>query len=125
MSSVITDERAITAAINGYVKGCQTGIASSLQSAFHPDARMFGAVGADRYDLPIFGGMDAVIAAQPTGGHRADIVSIDIVGDAACVKLAESGFWGQDFTDFFLLCRIDGQWRIVAKAFAHTGTTEA
>jgi hypothetical protein len=121
MSSVITDEQAVAAAIHGYVKGCETGEGSYLQSAFHPDARMFGAVGAERYDIPIFGGMDQAVADQPTGGHQAEIVSIDMVGDASCVKLSESGFWGQDFTDFFLLSRIDGQWQIVAKAFDHTG----
>jgi hypothetical protein len=123
MSSTITDEQAIAAAIDGYVKGCQTGEGSYLESAFHPDARMFGAVGADRYDIPIFGGMDQAVAERPTGGHLAEIVSVDLVGDAACVRLSESGFWAQEFTDFFLLSRIDGRWQIVAKAFAHTGPT--
>ena len=31
-------------------------------------------------------------AAQPTGGHAAEIISIDQVGDAAVAVLAEEGF---------------------------------
>jgi len=65
--------------------------------------------------------MDEAVAHQPTVNHDARILSIDVEGDAACVKLAEARFWGQDFIDFFLLSRIDGEWHIVAKAFDHIG----
>ena len=58
-----------------------------------------------------------------TGDHDARILSIDVEGDAACVALAESRFWGQDFIDYFLLSRIDGNWQIVAKCFTHSGAS--
>ena len=120
-SATISDAEQIAAKIDGYVRGCQTGDGTYFKEAFHPDARMFGHVGDDRYDVPIFGGMDAAVAHQPTGDHDAKILSIDISGDAACVKLAESRFWGLDFTDYFLLSRIDGEWQIVAKSFDNSG----
>src|SRR3954466_6991507 len=116
-----TDEKQIAAKIDGYVRGCKTGDGTYPKEAFHPDARMFGAVGDDRYDVPIFGGMDAAVAQNPTQDHDAKILSIDVTGDAACVKLAESRFWGLDFTDYFLLSRIDGVWQIVAKSFDNSG----
>jgi hypothetical protein len=123
MSAAITDAGQITAKIDAYVRGCQTGDGTYLKEAFHPDARMFGAVGPDRYDIPIFGGMDEAVAHQPTGDHDARILSIDVEGDAACVKLAEARFWDQDFIDYFLLSRIDGEWQIVAKSFDHSGAS--
>jgi hypothetical protein len=123
MSTTVTDVEAITAKVEAYVEGCKTGDGVHLQAAFHPDARMFGAVGPDRYDVPVFGGMDAAVAGQPVGEYEATIVSIDVTGDAACAKLAESGFWGQEFVDYFLLSRIDGEWQIVAKSFAHLGAS--
>ena len=123
MNTTISDADQIAEKINGYIEGCKTGDGTHLKGAFHPDARMFGAVGPDRYDLPILGGMDAAVADQPVGEYDAKVLSVDITGDAACVKLAESGFWGQDFIDYFLLSRIDGEWHIVAKSFAHTGAT--
>jgi hypothetical protein len=124
MSTAISDVEQISAKIDGYVRGCQTGDGTYLKDAFHPDARMFGAVGPDRYDVPIFGGMDAAVAGQPTVDHDAKILSVDVEGDAACVKLAESRFWGQDFIDYFLLSRIDGEWQIVAKSFDHSGPSD-
>lgn len=123
MSTTITDAEQIAAKIDGYVRGCTTGDETHFKAAFHPDSRMFGAVGADRYDEPIFGGMTTAVAQQPAGDYSARILSIDVEGDAACVKLAESGFWGLDFIDYFLLSRIDGEWQIVAKAFDNSGAT--
>jgi len=123
MNTTMTDAEQITNKIDGYVRGCQTGDDTHLKAAFHPDAQMFGHVGADRYDIPIFGGMDAAVANQPTVDHQARILSIDVEGDAACVKLAEAGFWGQDFIDYFLLSRIEGEWQIVAKSFDHSGAS--
>ncbi|GAC1439527.1 MAG: hypothetical protein NVSMB55_01300 [Mycobacteriales bacterium] len=123
MSTAIDDVQAITLKIHEYVKGCQTGDGAHLKAAFHSDARMFGAVGTDRYDIPIFGGMDQAVADQPTGDHDAQILAIDVEGDAACAKVAESGFWGQDFIDFFILSRLDGDWQIVGKSFAHSGAS--
>ena len=121
MSKTITDTEQIAAKIDGYVRGCKTGDEVHFKGAFHPDSRMFGAVGADRYDEAIFGGMTGAVAQNPVGEYSAKILSIDVEGDAACVKLAESGFWGLDFTDYFLLSRIDGEWQIVAKAFDNSG----
>ena len=120
-SRTITDAEQIAAKIDGYVRGCKTGDGTYLKEAFHPDARMFGAVGDDRYDVPIFGGMDEAVAHNPTQDHDAKILSIDVTGDAACVKLAESRFWGLDFIDYFLLSRIDGEWQIVSKSFHSPG----
>jgi len=120
-STTITDAEQIATKIDGYVRGCQTGDGTYFKESFHPDARMFGHVGGDRYDEPIFGGMDAAVAGQPTVDHDAKILSIDVSGDAACVKLAESRFWGLDFVDYFLLSRIDGEWQIVAKSFDSSG----
>lgn len=113
----ITDAEQIEAKIDGYIRGCATGDGTHLKGAFHPDSRMFGAVGADRFDIPVLGGMDAAVAANPVGEYGHKILSVDVTGDAACVKLAESGFWGHDFIDYFLLSRIDGEWQIVAKSF--------
>ena len=121
MSQAISDAQQIEAKINGYIKGCETGEEAHLKASFHPDARMFGAVGADRYDVPVMGGMSSAVAAQPVGPYDARILSIDVEGDAAAVKLAESGFWGHDFIDYFLLARIEGEWQIVAKSFTVTG----
>jgi hypothetical protein len=123
MNTTMTDAEQITEKIAGYIQGCETGEGVHFKAAFHPDARMFGHVGPDRFDEPIFGGLDVEVAQQPVGDFDARILSIDVSGDAAVVKLAESRFEGQDFIDFFLLSRIDGEWQIVTKCFDHIGPT--
>ena len=124
MNTTMADAEQIMVKIDGYVRGCQTGDETHLKAAFHPEARMFGAVGPDRYDVPIFGGMSAAVADKPTVDHETKVLSIDVEGDAASVKVAESRFWGQDFIDYFLLARIDGDWQIVAKSFTHVGPSD-
>ena len=71
---------AITSAVQAYIDGCANGDDTPLKEGFHPDARMFGAVGSDRYDIPIFGGMDEAVAHQPTVNHESRILSIDVEG---------------------------------------------
>jgi hypothetical protein len=125
MNQTISDLEQINEKIDGYVRGCQTGDEAHLKQAFHPEARMFGALGPERHDVAIFDGLSSAVAAEPGGPFSARVISIDVAGDAACVKLVESGLWGQDFMDYFLLSRIEGEWQIVAKAFDHTGETSS
>ena len=77
MNSLITDTERITAKIEGYVLGCQKGDEATLKDVFHPEARMFGAVGDTRYDLTIVPGMSQAVTDMPTVDHDARILSID------------------------------------------------
>lgn len=119
-----TERDAITALVQLYIEGSATGDASKLEQAFHPDARMFGSVGGQRMDIPI-GELYKFVEAQPmnsAGTYEAHVASIDQVNDAAVARLEESGCWGGvSFVDFFSLAKIDGEWKIVNKTFAHTG----
>lgn len=93
-----------------------------LTEAFHPDAQMYGAVGADRYDEPIAEYVKLMGASPGGETMRAQITSIVQAGDAATATIAEDGFWGTlSFVTFLMLARIDGRWLIVNKNFAHTG----
>jgi hypothetical protein len=54
--------------------------------------------------------------------YEARIIPIEQIGDAARATLEERGCWGTvSFIDFFTLSKIDGDWKIVGKTFAHTG----
>ena len=112
------------AALQLYIDGVARGDAAALESAFHPDARMFGALGGQRVDIPI-SEMIAMVSAQPAdvdGTFKAVVRSIEEHGDVASATVDEEGFWGSvSFTDLFSLARIDGDWKIVSKAFTHTG----
>ena len=95
-----------------------------MNAAVHSDARMFGALGDQRVDIPI-GDMIGMISAQPAdvdGTFKATVRSIEEHGDIATAIVDEENFWGSvAFTDVFSLARIDGSWVIVNKVFTHTG----
>jgi hypothetical protein len=120
----IDDHDAIASVLQLYIDGSARGDQDKLREAFHEDARMFGAVGDQRFDVPIaeFVTMTAQSPADVDGTYRGRIVAISQVGDAATATIAEDGFWGAlSFVDFFLLNRIGGRWSIVSKSFQNTG----
>lgn len=123
-SEVAAERDAITGIVQLYIDGSAEGDAGKLKQAFHPDARMFGSLGGQRMDIPITQ-LYELIDGKPmnsVGNYEARVTSIDQVEDAAIARLDESGCWGTvSFVDFFELAKIDGEWKIVGKVFAHTG----
>lgn len=122
-TELISDFDAISQTVQLYIDGVRQGDASKLKEAFHNDARMFGSLAGTRYDVPIQALIDMSDGAPAdTGSYRGRIVSIQQTGDAAIATVAEDGFWGTvSFVDYFLVAKIDGNWTIVSKLFAHTG----
>lgn len=122
----IADYDAIAGVIRLYIDGSAMGDRSKLEQAFHADARMYGALAGQRYDVPIeeLFKMAAEGPMDTDGRYRARLTSVDQVGDVAVATLVEEGCWGTvSFVDYFSLIRIDGSWTIVNKVFAHTGGT--
>ena len=120
----IDEHDAIASVLGLYMEGSAKGEPDKLLQVFHPDSRMFGSVGGQRFDVPIQAliEMTAKGPADTAGRYRGRILSITQVGDAAQAAVAEDGFWGSvSFVDFFHLAKIDGRWVIVSKTFAHTG----
>jgi ketosteroid isomerase-like protein len=119
----IADVDAITAAIQLYIDGVAQGDTAKLAEAFRPDAWMYGAIGDQRFDMPISAFFEHVAEhpADVDGRFAARITSIVHAGDAAGAIVAEENHMGTlTFVDFLTLCRSEGRWRIVNKTFAHT-----
>jgi hypothetical protein len=124
MSTVATENETIVGTVQLYIDGVATGDTAKLEQAFHHDARMYGAVDGQRYDVPITE-MIKMVESQPAdtdGTFRASVHVVAEEGDAAIVTVEEQGFWGAlSFVDYFSLSRIDGSWKIVNKTFMQTG----
>src|SRR4051794_1402146 len=122
MATTATQTDQITAVVQLYVEGAREGDAEKLRTAFHPEARMWGSLGGQRFDVPI-SAMIEMLDGKPVdvdGSYVATITSCEQTEDTAEVTLAEKGFWGTvSFVDFFSLARIDDEWTIVNKTFVH------
>jgi hypothetical protein len=120
VTSAINDHDAISKVVQLYVEGAAQGDVNKLKQAFHPDARMFGR--NTNVSMEPFFALSAKHPLNRGGVHRARVISIQQVADAAIATVAEDGCWSTaSFIDFLSLVRMDGAWKIVTKTFAHTG----
>ena len=104
----IQDYDAITQLIQHYINGAKSGIGSDMKPAFHDDATIYGYVGNDLFAGPIQGLYDWNDTNGAAKYLVATIVSIDIVGTVASVRLESDNWTGHRFTDFFNLLKVDG-----------------
>lgn len=113
---------AITRTLTDYLDGSADARPEQLRRAFHPDARLllsrpgaaYWPVSVDEY----VGRFSGAKAGQPTG-RIGKVLSIDVEADTAAVK-AEIlvPHQGVRLIDFFLLRKLDAEWKIVAKTAA-------
>ena len=113
-----SEEAAVRAAIEHYFRGHATGQGEHFRKVFHPDAKLFfirdGKLTqwtSEEY-ISRAAGKPAADEAQ----RKRRIDSVDVVGDAAFVKLTLD-YPSVVFTDYMSMLKIDGRWMIVNKTF--------
>src|SRR5215210_5845428 len=102
-AGVVDDYDAICRVLQLCTEGEAKGDVAKLREAFHPDARMFGSIAGERYDVPIEE-LFALAESAPadTGNYRSRVLSVQQKGDAAVGVVAEEGYWGAiSFIDYF------------------------
>lgn len=111
------ESAAVEAALKPYVDGPYTGDGEAQRSVWMDHARIVGSLDGQFMALTV----DEFIAAvneqgpAPNVGHR--IVAIDIAGNAATARIEFIDWHGLRFTDFFVLIKQDGTWKISSKVF--------
>jgi len=112
------DERAVRAVVGTYFRGHATAIADTMRAAFLPTAHIegirngtFSSWTVDQY-VAGFRGQPAADEAS----RRRTIDLVDISGSAAMVK-ATLQHGATTFTDYFVLLKVDGNWRIANKVY--------
>lgn len=113
--------KAIEKALQPYIDSAKSGSGELTKTAFHEHAHIVGSVDGTYYDLDLesFGG--AVDAAGPAPEVQSHIAWINVSGPAAAARV-EFIHWGENrFTDFFVLYKKDGEWKISGKVYdSHT-----
>jgi hypothetical protein len=116
------DEReraAIEAVVTDYLEGMIWNDPERLRRAMHPLAMQSGHYKGqfEFYDRDAFiESLENEKTAEPGTPYEARIVSIDMTGDVAVVKVENTCF-GTSFTDYLTLIRVGDRWQIVMKAF--------
>ncbi len=112
-----SDEIAIAKVVQTYLDGARSGKGGEMKPAFHPDATIFGYIGADLFSGPIQKLFDWNDANGTASALQARIASIDVAGTIATVRLELDNWTGHRFTDLFTLLKTDGEWKITNKVF--------
>jgi len=113
-TTAVTEYDAI---VQHYVDGGKSGRGDTMKAAFHPEATIFGYVGADLFAGPIQQLFDWNDRNGPATELQARLGSVDIAGTIATVRLELDNWTGHRFTDMFTLLKIAGEWKIISKVF--------
>lgn len=114
----------ITATLMDYIEGTANGQPERLRRAFHPDFNLYTVTAED--SLRIRSG-EAYIAGVKEGqkaNRVGRIISIDYEKDAAIAKAEIVIPNRRVFTDYFLLLKYEGSWKIVHKSYTWRPITE-
>ena len=105
MTNEVSDYTAIAKVLKHYIDGAKSGKGDDMKPAFHPDATIFGYVGADLFAGPI----DMLFNWNNENGAASElkesIASIDLIGSVATVRLELENWTGFRFTDLFTLLK--------------------
>jgi len=115
--TAVSEYDAIAKTVQHYVDGGKSGRSADMKAAFHRDATIFGYIGTDLFAGPIQKLFDWNDQNGPATGLQARLASIDIAGTIATVRLELDNWTGHRFTDLFTLLKVDGEWKIMNKAF--------
>jgi hypothetical protein len=115
--TTVSEYDAIARTIQRYVDGGKSGRGDEMKDAFHPDATIFGYIGADLFAGPIQKLFDWNDQNGPAMELQARPASIDIEGTIATARLELDNWTGHRFTDMFTLLKVDGEWKIISKVF--------
>lgn len=117
------DDAAVRAVVDQYFKGHATGSGEEMRKAFLPTAHIEGnregkfvSWTVDQY-VGNFRGKPAADEAS----RKRTIDSVDVSGTAAMAK-ATLVHGATTFTDYFVLLKVDGEWKIANKVYASRPT---
>lgn len=112
-----SDIEQITETLTDYIEGTANGEPERLRRAFHPDFNLYAV--DDKNRLLVRNGEKYILGVKK--GEKTNrigrIVAIDHEKDAATAKAEIIIPNWRVFTDYFLLVKYEGSWRIVHKSY--------
>lgn len=119
MTTESADKEHIDLVVRNYVEGMVFADETLLRQAFHPSCRIIGHYHKELEWLSLDDFISAIKSEGPAAKDTKpfwDVISVDVTGDAAAVKLLDD-YIGMRFTDYLSLLKIDHQWRIINKLY--------
>lgn len=109
--------QAVVEALQPYIESAKTGDGKLTRTAFYEHAHIVGTIGGEFYNADLDTFEKTVNSGGPSAEVQHRIAWIDISGPAAAAKVEFINWGGFRFTDFFVLYKHDGQWKISGKVY--------
>ena len=117
------EESGVRGAINQYFQGHATGGAADMRKAFLPTAHIEG-IREGKFVSWTVEDYTSRFTGKPApdeATRKRTIDSVDISGNAAMAR-ATLVHGATTFTDYFVLLKVDGEWKIANKVYSSTPT---
>ncbi|MCH9681494.1 MAG: nuclear transport factor 2 family protein [Deltaproteobacteria bacterium] len=111
------EHKAVEKALQPYIASAKTGDGDLNRTAFFDHAHIVGSIGGEFYNMDADTFKGAVAEGGPSPEIQHHIAWIDISGPAAAAKVEFINWSGNRFTDFFVLYKHDGVWKISGKVY--------
>ena len=112
-----TDYQEVAKALEPYIVSAKTGDGQLSRSAFYDHAHIVGSIGGEFSNSTADQFGETVSSMGPTANIQHHIAWIDISGPAAAAKVEFVDWHGFRFTDFFVLYKNEGKWKISGKVY--------
>ena len=109
--------KAVEAAIKIYTDSAETGDGALSRTAFYDHAYVVGSIDGTNFEMDADTFAGAVTEGGPAANVQHRIVWINISGPAAAARVEFLDWNGMRYTDFFVLFKKDGTWKISSKVF--------
>ncbi|WP_299732337.1 nuclear transport factor 2 family protein [uncultured Tateyamaria sp.] len=114
---------AVKAALKPYIDAAKLGDGTLARSAFFDHAHIVGTIGGTFRNSDVEAFEASISSNGPSPQVEHHIAWIDISGPAAAARVEFIHWAGHRFTDFFVLYKQDGAWKISGKVYnAHAKT---
>ena len=109
----------ITATLMDYIEGTANGEPKRLKRAFHPDFNLYTVTKEDSLRIRSGERYIANVKKGEKSSRVGRIISIDYENDAAIAKAEILIPNWRIYTDYFLLLKYEGSWKIVHKSYTY------
>ena len=119
MTAQSLDREHISVVVRNYVEGMVFADEVLLRHAFHPACRIIGHYHGELEWASLDDFISAIKAEGPAAKEVKpfwEVLSLDVTGDAAAVKVTDD-YLGMRFTDYLSLLNINYRWVIVNKLY--------
>lgn len=108
---------AVAEALQPYIESATTGDSKIIRTPFYDHAHIVGSINGEFRNADLDAFEQSIEAGGPSPDVKHHIAWIDISGNAAAAKVEFINWRGFRFTDFFVLFKNDGVWKISGKVF--------